>query len=184
MAALAVVGALIVRPLCSGLAHLLNGLSRRAFVFWWSVDYVSICAAVLCASIPLGRFTFYCDEDKQLFFYVSCGGLFASTVLAVVYVAESSVRTFAFLIFVVFANWLPMLFFVYDKAVVKDPDAGIGWAYVRLWCAAMGTMTAGLLIKALQLPDALLPPGACDILFHSHQWWHLSSTAGSCSCTF
>ena len=47
----------VLRPLCSGLAHLFHVTSASGYILWWSVDYVSICLAILATSIvsgPLG----------------------------------------------------------------------------------------------------------------------------------
>lgn len=52
------IGATVVRPLCSGLAHLLACMSPRGYIFWWSVDYVSISLAILASSLVYGHFAF------------------------------------------------------------------------------------------------------------------------------
>ena len=45
LVALGLATATVVRPLCSSLAHLLHCSSPGRYIFWWSLDYCSICLA-------------------------------------------------------------------------------------------------------------------------------------------
>ena len=45
----------VLRPLCSGLAHLFHVTSASGYILWWSVDYVSISLAILATSIVSGQ---------------------------------------------------------------------------------------------------------------------------------
>jgi hypothetical protein len=92
LVSLGLFGGLILRPLCSGLAHLFYCMSHKAFVVWWSIDYISIMVCILFGSLVSGRceiterfvsnetlgsrFTFYCQDswNQQTFFYISCAG--------------------------------------------------------------------------------------------------------------
>ena len=95
----------MLRPLCSGLAHLFHVTSASGYILWWSVDYVSICLAILATSIvsgwlglgmatahlaltlaptpspdpspdpEQGRFAFYCLEPLQILFFTSVRAL-------------------------------------------------------------------------------------------------------------
>tara|TARA_B110001452_G_scaffold232128_1_gene209292 strand:+ start:364 stop:1587 length:1224 start_codon:yes stop_codon:yes gene_type:complete len=66
--------ACIVRPLCSGLAHLFYCTSMSGYIVWWSVDYISICFAILASSIVSGRMAFYCLPPLQILFFTSTAG--------------------------------------------------------------------------------------------------------------
>jgi hypothetical protein len=57
--AVGLMGSLVLRPLCSGLAHLMYPQNERSYVLWWGVDYVSICVSIFCTCAVFGRFTFY-----------------------------------------------------------------------------------------------------------------------------
>jgi len=54
------------------------------------------------------RFTWYCQEQQQQMYFISVVGLFLSTLIAVLFVASSEIRTSAFLLFVTFAFGVPL----------------------------------------------------------------------------
>lgn len=95
---------LVVRPICSGLAHAFYVMSQRAFVIWWAVDYVSILLSILGYGLLMGRFTFFCMESQQVFFAISVVVLFLSTIAAVLFVASPGIRTSSFILYILFAN--------------------------------------------------------------------------------
>ena len=78
----------VLRPLCSGLAHLFHVTSASGYILWWSVDYVSICLAILATSLVSGRFAFYCLEPLQILFFTSIGGLLSSSMVAVLAISS------------------------------------------------------------------------------------------------
>ena len=175
--ALGLLGALVIRPIASGLAHLLHCQSRRAFVVWWGVDYVSICLCVLCISVCFGRWTFACLPQQQVFFAISECGLFASTIISVLFVASAAVRTGSFILFVAFAVGTPFIYQLSTKwhggASSDVPDDYIMW-----WVLNSVFVALGLLVKAAMIPERFWP-GKFDIIGSSHQWWHVCITAGN-----
>ena len=94
----------VARPLCSGLAHLLHCTDAAGYIVWWSVDYLSICAAILASSLVYGRFAFYCTQPLQLLFFTSAAGLLSTTIVAVMAVASPALRATSFTLFILFCN--------------------------------------------------------------------------------
>jgi len=169
--------ALVLRPLLSGTSHLLYCQSQKDYVIWWGVDYVSICLAVLGASLVFGRFTFYCSPQQETFFIISIVGLFSSTIISVLFIASAGVRTGSFLLYVVFAIGIPFLYqfsLKFDGAAEND----VPREYLILWAVNLSTVGLGLLVKVTSFPEVLFP-GKCDIFFASHQWWHILINTGN-----
>lgn len=50
-------GGVVIRPLCSGMAHTFYPMSNRAFIIWWGIDYVSILISIMGYGLVMGRFT-------------------------------------------------------------------------------------------------------------------------------
>jgi len=168
---------LILRALCSGLAHLLHCQSRRAYVVFWAVDYISICVCVLAMSIVFGRFTFYCLPQQQVFFNISVCGLFLSTIVSVVFVSSAAIRTGSFILFVLFANGVPFVYQLTTR-VAGGASEDIPNEYLMWWCLNSALVSMGLLIKATSIPERFFP-GKLDNWGASHQWWHLFVTSGN-----
>ena len=176
------VGGLIVRPLCSGLAHTFFPMSNRAFVIWWSVDYVSILVSIMGYALVMGRFTFYCMLSQQIFFYISVLVLFLSTIAAVLFVASPGIRTSSFVLYVLFANGVPYIYqLVLSAADVEEYD--VPARYLVLWSSMWGLMLLGLVVKTAMVPERWWP-GRFDIFGASHQWWHLLVNAGAACAYF
>jgi len=148
-------------------------------VFWWGVDYVSICVSILCSSIVFGRFSFYCVGQQQVFYYFSVVGLFFSTIMSVLFVASHGVRAGAFCLFVVFANAMPFIYQFYLK-VDGNPINDVDPSYFNFWILSFAFLAAGLLIKSATIPERC-KPGHFDIWGYSHQWWHCLINAGHVS---
>jgi predicted membrane channel-forming protein YqfA (hemolysin III family) len=169
--AVGLVGSLVLRPLCSGLAHLMYPQNERSYVLWWGVDYVSICVSIFCTCAVFGRFTFYCLPDQQSFFYVSLVGLFLSTVVSVLFVSSNGVRTGSFLLFVLFATGVPFWYSLANKwagGAANDAPSH----YLLLWVASLGCFLVGLIFKSSGFPETMacscVRPGAFDIVGYSH----------------
>ena len=96
----------VLRPLCSGLAHLLHCTSATGYIAWWSCDYISISLAILTTASVYGRFAFYCSTQLQVLFFASTLGLLSTSLVAVLVSGDSSpvLRNMAFLLFCVFSN--------------------------------------------------------------------------------
>lgn len=167
---------MVIRPICSGLAHTFYCQTVRAYVFWWGLDYVSICVAVLCSSIVSGRFAFHCIFDVQLFYYLSAVGLFASTLLSVVYVASHGVRAISFVLFVLFANGTPFIYSVVSSSTNSEV-ANFPTEFLILWAVSLSVFTFGLIVKSTSIPE-VFAPGKFNNCGHSHFWWHLCINAG------
>ena len=129
----------VLRPLCSGLAHLFHVTSASGYILWWSVDYVSICLAILATSLVSGRFAFYCLEPLQILFFTSIGGLLSSSMVAVLAVSSPVLRSASFALFVLFSNGVP---FLYTLGIKLSPSsryhagADVPWRYINLWVRA------------------------------------------------
>ena len=95
--------------LCSGFAHLMHATSPTGYIAWWSVDYISICCAILASALVSGRFAFYCSWPLQLLFFTSTAGLLFSSLVAVLAIASPALRATSFLLFVLFSNGVPFL---------------------------------------------------------------------------
>jgi len=165
---------LVVRPLCSGLAHLFACQTQTAYVVWWGVDYVSILLCVFGASLVFGRFTFYCLEQQQLFYYISVSGLFASTIISVLFIGSNAVRTGSFMLYVAFANGVPFIY----QLTVKVAGTDLPRSYLLLWALMIATVGIGLFVKATAIPEVFWP-GRFDYFFSSHQIWHILINSGN-----
>ncbi|KAG8471179.1 hypothetical protein KFE25_009600 [Diacronema lutheri] len=173
--ALLVVGlavALVIRPLCSGAAHLFYcAYGPLWYTLWWSVDYVSICAAILAVSLVCARNAFYCEPELAHLFFVCSSGLLCTSMIAVLFSASSSVRAFSFLLFVLFCNVVPLCYQLFSKlGGFYHNDAP--WAYIYFWVASLATFFLGLVVKSTAVPEAFAP-GRFDLVGSSHQLWHV-----------
>jgi adiponectin receptor len=178
------IGALVLRPICSGLAHLLYCQNERSYVLWWGIDYISICVCILCASLVFGRFTFACLPEQQSFFYVSLIGLFLSTIISVVFVSSNGVRTGSFLLFVIFATGVPFWYAVSLKLAGSSENA-VPSNYFYLWIISLGCFLLGLIFKSTGFPECFTSVEGCaakgsfDIFCASHFWWHICINVGN-----
>ena len=177
--------AVVARPLSSALAHLLHSVSAGGYIFWWSVDYISICAAILATSLVSGRFAFYCAEPLQLLFYVSSAGLLSTSLIAVLAVSSPSLRAASFVLFVAFCNGVPFSYQLLAKwgagGLARDDVPG---AYLGYWGASLGTFGLGLCIKSSNLPERATRAPWNDLFLASHQLWHLSINCAFALGTF
>jgi adiponectin receptor len=164
--------ALVVRPLCSAAAHLLYcATERRLYALWWSVDYVSICLAILAVSLVCARNAFFCEPELGHLFFVCSSGLLCTSLIAVLCTASSSVRAFSFLLFVLFCNVVPLCYTLLSKLDGwYHNDAP--WAYIYSWVVSLLVFLLGMVIKSASVPEACAP-GAFDLVGSSHQLWHV-----------
>lgn len=164
--------ALLVRPLCSAAAHLFYCVSdSRWYALWWSVDYISICAAILAASLVCARNAFYCEPELAHLFFVCSSGLLCTSMIAVLFSASSSVRAFSFLLFVLFCNVVPLCYQLLSKLDGWYHN-DVPWTYIYHWVTSLGMFLLGLVIKSSALPEACAP-GRFDLVGSSHQLWHV-----------
>lgn len=166
---------LVVRPLVSGLAHLMHCQSRRAFVLWWVADYLSICLCVLGGALVYARFTFYCRPVQGAFFMTTIVGLFFSTVLTVVFVNENGARVASFVLFAVCSHVIPFAFAFVGRGSSAD---SVPLEYLGTWASSISLMGTGLLAKSLKAPERFWP-GRFDIWLASHQFWHVFVNAAN-----
>eukprot|EP00322_Chrysochromulina_rotalis_P002135 CAMPEP_0115890972 /NCGR_PEP_ID=MMETSP0287-20121206/33625_1 /TAXON_ID=412157 /ORGANISM="Chrysochromulina rotalis, Strain UIO044" /LENGTH=305 /DNA_ID=CAMNT_0003347757 /DNA_START=1 /DNA_END=918 /DNA_ORIENTATION=+ len=175
----------VVRPLCSGLAHLLHCTSATGYIAWWSVDYLSISLAILASSLVSGRFAFYCDEPLQMLFFTSAAGLLCTTVVAVMAVASPALRATSFLLFVLFCNGVPLVY----QALTRVSDESshspeVEVRYLALWGASLGTFLFGLIVKSSSLPERVAQSEWSDVFLTSHHLWHVILNVGFVFGTF
>mmetsp|Transcript_27301 Transcript_27301/g.89805 ORF Transcript_27301/g.89805 Transcript_27301/m.89805 type:complete len:758 (-) Transcript_27301:109-2382(-) len=165
----------VLRPLCSGLAHLLHCTSATGYIAWWSCDYISISLAILTTASVYGRFAFYCSTQLQVLFFASTLGLLSTSLVAVLVSGDSSpvLRNMAFLLFCVFSNGVPFIYELSLQYGHGPVHVAVPSPYIWYWSASMGTFVLGLLVKGSGLPErALQPAPLADLLFTSHQLWH------------
>lgn len=172
---------LVLRPLCSGLAHLFHCVSERSYLIWWAIDYASIAITILFQSLVFGRFTFYCMESQQIFYYISVSGLFFSTLISVLFVASANVRTYSFLLYVLFAAGVPLAYQVMLKMTPEMPNhhnSDVPLEYLCYWAMLSGTFFLSFLVRGAQLPEAACE-GKVDNVLSSHQIWHILVNSGN-----
>jgi len=180
--------ATVLRPLCSGFAHLLHCTSAKGYIFWWSVDYISICIAILASSIVSGRFAFYCTPPLQILFFTSAAGLLSTTIVAVMAVASPALRSTSFLLFVIFCNGVPFTY----QIIIKYFGAGgsprrandVDATYIELWAASLGTFFFGVVVKSAGLPERFVRARWSDLFLASHSLWHVILNGGFVLGTF
>ena len=179
------IGSCVVRPLCSGLAHLFYCTSMSGYIVWWSVDYISICFAILASSIVSGRLAFYCLQPLQILFFTSTAGLLSSSLVAVLSISSASLRAASFVLFVLFCNGVPFCYTVGVKlATGSRYHQDVPWEYVHLWALSLGTFVLGLVVKQAMLPERIFRSTWTDIFFASHQLWHVAINVGFWLGTF
>lgn len=179
--------ATVVRPLCSGLAHLLHCTSARGYILWWSVDYLSICLAILASSVVSGHFAFYCEAPLQVLFFTSAAGLLSTTIVAVMAVASPALRSTSFLLFVLFCNGVPFVYQISLKWFGADGPNRLNDVdpnYILLWAASLGTFFLGIVVKSVELPERVARAPWSDLLLPSHSFWHAILNAGFVLGTF
>lgn len=174
----------VVRPICSGFAHLLHCTSASGYIFWWSVDYFSIAAAILASSLVSARFAFYCDVPLQVLFFTSSAGLLCTSIVAVLAVASPALRAASFLLFVIFCNGVPLVYQVAVKFAKGNSHMDVPPLYLQYWGASLGTFLLGLIIKFAMMPEKVLVNRWADIWLNSHQLWHVCIHAGFVLGTF
>jgi len=173
----------VARPLCSGLAHLLHCTDAAGYIVWWSVDYLSICAAILASSLVYGRFAFYCTQPLQLLFFTSAAGLLSTTIVAVMAVASPALRATSFTLFILFCNGVPFVYQAFAK-LGGGAHADAPSRYLVMWAASLATFSCGLLIKSSSLPERVVQAPWTDLLLTSHVLWHVVLNVGFVLGTF
>ena len=178
--------ATVVRPLCSGFAHLLHCTGARGYIFWWSVDYLSICLAILASSVVSGHFAFYCTPSLQMLFFTSAAGLLSTTIVAVMAVASPGLRATSFLLFVLFSNGVPFLYQLGTKVFAQQQayPANVDARYLQLWAASLATFALGLVVKSSSLPERVALSRWPDFYLSSHNLWHVILNFGFVLGTF
>ena len=175
----------VVRPFCSGLAHLLHCTDPTGYIVWWSIDYLSICAAILASSVVYGHFAFYCAGQLQMLFFTSAAGLLSTTIVAVMAVASPALRATSFLLFVLFCNGVPLVYQLFAK-LSGDPSyhIDVDSRYLGLWAASLCTFSIGLIVKSSYLPERIVQSPWSDLFLTSHNLWHLILNTGFVLGTF
>lgn len=174
----------IVRPLCSGLAHLLHCTSAGSYIAWWSVDYISISIAILTTAFVYGHFAFYCSAQLQLLFLVSTVGLLSTSLMSVLAVASPTVRNAAFLLFVIFCHGVPFIYELTLKFGGGRVHESVPAAYLYYWVGSLGMFVFALLVKESNMPERAVQQPWNDVFFASHQIWHVLVNAAFVLGTF
>jgi len=163
---------LIVRPICSLMAHSFYIVSKRAHDFWWRVDYVSICVTMLCEGVVSGHFTFDCQHQLKVLFFTCVSCMFLSTMLSTLVSRSIQIRAASFSLFVVFATGCP---FLYQWISFMQSTDGILLKYLSLWTIGYVMAALALIIKSSWFPER-----CCHNQRHclsyvgaSHQIWHV-----------
>jgi adiponectin receptor len=120
--------------------------------------------------------------SQQIFFYISVIVLLLSTIAAVLFVASPGIRTSSFLLYVLFANGVPYIYQLVLTAADLEQH-NVPKEYLVLWTLMWCLMLVGLLVKSAMIPERWFP-GRFDVLFASHQWWHLFVNAGAAMAYF
>jgi hypothetical protein len=152
------------------------------YILWWSLDYLSICLAILASSLVYGRFAFYCAPPLQLLFITSALGLLSTTLVAVLAVASSALRATSFLLFVVFCNGVPLLYMLAARLLPPNdpahpPTPHVDSAYLALWGGSLGAFVLGLVTKSSSLPERAAASRWTELLLSSHALWHILLSA-------
>lgn len=166
---------LILRPFCSLLAHTFYLISKKAHIFWWRVDYLSICLTVLCEGVMTGYFTFECQRQLQLFFFICASCMFISTMFSTLFSHSGQIRAASFSLFSVFATGLPFIYQWVSYWQYFEVYRHL-FGYLMIWTCAYVLAAVALTIKSLWFPERCCKDDYRDVLSYvgaSHQIWHV-----------
>jgi len=157
--------------ICSTLAHMCSCLSERASLLWWRVDYCGILA------LWFGRFIF----DSYFLLAHCTPHLWRTAVLAAIAVFGMAAPS------IIFHKSMPQFIgvFLFIHAplfylIVGSPEHTATDFLARyLYLNSLATLCAivGFAFLNSKMPEVVYP-GAFDIWFASHQWWHIFTGAG------
>lgn len=163
----------------STLYHTMHCHSEHMGKFFSRLDYCGIVSIVAGCFTPWIHFLFWCEPRTKLF-YLLLGYLLCVVTINLTMWEKFGRPQFRLLRASVFTglaiscSLLPGVHFV---AVY-----GLYLAFVELaygWLLAMSMVAlVGVALYALRVPERYFP-GRCDILFHSHQFFHLAVIVGA-----
>jgi len=171
---------LIVRPICSLLAHTFYLISKKAHDFWWRVDYTSICVTMLCEGIVSGHYTFDCNFQLKVLFFTCVSCMFISTMLSTLVSRSMQIRAASFCLLATFATGCPFLYqwikFA-QMSQIGDSDGTLQqlWEYLSLWTVSYVLAASALCIKSLWFPErcCVQHRHCLSYVGASHQIWHI-----------
>ncbi|KAF0689131.1 Aste57867_19403 [Aphanomyces stellatus] len=163
---------------CSTLFHLLYVVSHPVFRVLSRLDYAGISILISGSFLPIQYYGFYCD-DALRWFYLTTTSLLAAATFVMAMMPQFAtekylmVRTGTFLAFGLFGA-VPVLHIAcvhgfHDPQVqlILGPMLWEGFYYI-----------GGAMIYASRTPERFFP-GRFDVLFGSHQIWHVCVVAAA-----
>lgn len=163
----------------STMYHTMHCHSEHVGKFFSRLDYCGIVSIVAGCFTPWIHFLFWCEPRTKLF-YLLLGYLLCVVTINLTMWEKFGRPQFRLLrasIFTGLAISCSLLPGVHFVAVY-----GLYMAFVELaygWLLAMSLVAlVGVALYALRVPERYFP-GRCDILFHSHQFFHLAVIVGA-----
>ena len=141
------------------------------------LDYCGITTLIVGSFVPWVYFGFYCSFLAKCL-YVSTIVVLGSVTVVVSMIDRFSLphwRPFraALFFFLALCGVIPAAHYTILQGVVRALYAG-GMGWLLLMCAIF---SLGASLYAFRIPERFFP-GKCDIVFHSHQFFHICVVAG------
>jgi adiponectin receptor len=158
---------------CSFIAHTFSPVNAKLKTLVYRLDWSAIALAIMGSSTAIICFGFHCSPSKQWYYMlgtaVPCLFLFCAANTAWFHQLETTGKTAVALALV------PTI-----CAVAMDLHFSMSAAekirFLRPMCLPMAVTVIGLAIYAFKLPERL-SPGSFDMLFRSHNFHHIWTTA-------
>ena len=162
-------------PFASTLAHLLHCVAPDLYRVCWSFDHVGIMALWLARALCEGYVLVGFCRWHWWQLWAVCSGVVFSVAGFFIVSRENSLLL------------LPLYAFIH-LPIVSAATLDLGfWGNSQLQDGVFLTLLGsscgviGYMVMQAKVPERFFP-GKLDLLFHSHQWWHIFTIVGPILC--
>lgn len=160
----------------SAFAHSLNGMSRRSNYALWRLDYMGIVALIASSFLPPIHYGFLCNPNWRLVYLTSITGI-AVSLAGLIFHRRFHSEKWRLLRVGLFTGMgvsgvAPLIHSVYLNHGIPLATRG-AFQMILMGASYLG----GVVFYAARVPERWLP-GKFDLLFNSHQIWHVAVLLG------
>lgn len=160
----------------SAIGHSLNGLSQRSNYVLWRLDYIGIVVLIAASFFPPIYYSFMCNPIWKNIYLVAIV-LFAMTIIGLTFKSNFHNEKMRLIRVTLFAGmgltgivpWIHGIIINFGVPLAMEAAIHMGLMAV--------SYLGGVVFYACRVPERWLP-GKFDLLFNSHQIWHLAVLLG------
>lgn len=170
----------------SGMCHTFYCMSNKVHDICWFMDFVGILTGILGGGIGICYFTFYSHTTILLFYLFIFLLLYPILIYTTFKKYKKHLSCLPMtpddgfpefcgpLILFNFVSWISII--IVSKAML--PEYSTVDIYKKAWILETSCpiiLCVGTVMQLTHFPEKYLTAGTCDIVGHSHQFWHLCS---------